>query len=239
MLLLAALRYNGIDKFDQLLVHLMGLKDGVNHLLLRNLVCAGLDHDYLFSGGSHRQGQIGHLLLVGCGVDNELPVNQAHLGHGAGTVKGNVGNAGSDGGTQHSGELRTAVRINGHNDVVQRYIVAVVLGEERTHGAVNYAGGEDGVLRSLSLSLIKAAGNLSHCVLFFLIFHAQGKEINAFPGLCGCGGRGQNHGVPVMHKCGTVGLSRHSADLHGQPAARQVHTEAFEHTVSPFLGMQI
>ena len=174
------------------------------------------------------------MLLVRCGVDDELAVDHANLGGGAGTGKGDIGNGRCDGGTQHSGQLRAAVGVHGHHDVVQRHVVAVILGEQGTHGAVDHAGGQHCVLGSLSLSLVEAAGDLTHSIKLLLELHAQGEEIDALSGFGGCGCGGQYHCVAIVHENGAVCLGSHSAYLNGQLAPCQVHTVTFEHMVISF-----
>ena len=162
MLFLTALSHDGVDELDNFLVYFMSPKDGVNHNLLRHLIGSGLNHDNLFPGGSHGQSHIRHLLLVSSGVDDELAANQTHLCGSTGTCKRDIGNAGRNSRTQHGCQLRAAVRIHAHYDVVQGHVVAVILGEQRTHGTVNNAAGQDSIFRSLALSLIKTARNLSY-----------------------------------------------------------------------------
>mgnify|MGYP002894997965 CR=1 FL=1 len=58
-----------------------------------------------------------------------LAVDEAHLGGGAGTVKGDIGNAGGNRCAKHRGQLRTALRIYRHYHVVDRHVVAVILRE--------------------------------------------------------------------------------------------------------------
>ena len=164
MLFFSALGNDLVDEGDDLFIYLVSLKDGFDHRILGNLVGSGFDHDDLFPGGSHGQGQIGNLLLRRSGVDDELTVDEAHLGGGAGTVKGNIGNAGGNGRAQHCGQLRAALRIHRHNDVVKGHVVSVILGEQRTHGAVDDTGSKDCVLRRLSFSLCKTSRDLSDCV---------------------------------------------------------------------------
>ena len=150
----------------------MGLENSVDHCLLGNLIGAGLDHDHLFSGRCYGQSQVGYALLVSGWVDDKFAVDQAYLSGCAGAVKGNIGNAGCNGRTQHGSQLRAALRIYGHNYVVQSYVIAVVLGKQRTHGAVDHTGGQNGIFRSLSLSLIETAGDFAYCVKLLLIFYA-------------------------------------------------------------------
>ena len=162
MLFLAALSYNGVDKADNLLVHFVCLKNSIGHLLLRDLIGTGLDHDHLFPGRCNSQSHVGNLLLICCGVDDKLSVHKTYLCGCAWSGKGDIGNTGRNGGTQHSGQFRAAVRINGHYDIIQRNIIAVILWEQRAHGAVDHTACKDSVLRCLSLSLVKSSRDLSY-----------------------------------------------------------------------------
>ena len=162
MLFLTALSHDGVDELDNFLVYFMSPKDGVNHNLLRHLIGSGLNHDNLFPGGSNGQCHVRYLLLVSSGVDNKLTVNQTHLRGGTGTCKRNIGNAGCNGRTQHGCQLRAAVGVHTHYDVVKGHVVAVILREQRPHGAVDNAAGQDSVLRSLAFPLIKTAWYLSY-----------------------------------------------------------------------------
>ena len=112
VLLFAAFRNDLVDEGDNLLVHFMSLVDCLDHLVFRNLVGAGLDHDDFFSCGGNCQLQIGDLLLGQRRVDDKFTVNETYLRACAGTVEGDIGNAGGNGGTQHSRNLRIALRIH-------------------------------------------------------------------------------------------------------------------------------
>ena len=136
------------------------------------------------------------------------PSDHAHLGHGAGAVKGDIGDAGGRWRIQHGRQLRAAVRVHAHHQVVQGHVISVILGEQGPHGAVDDSGGEDGVLGSLSLSLVEASGDLATEYNFLLIFHAQGEEIDPLSGLCGRGRPWKEPPCRRMHERGAVGLGR-------------------------------
>ena len=129
MLFFTALSNDAVDEFNDLLVYFVCLEDRVDHGLLRNFLCAGLDHDNFLSCGCNGKGKIRYLLLSGCRVDNELSVNKTYLSHCAWAVERNIGNACSNRGTEHSSELRAALRVNRHNNVVKCYVVSVIFRE--------------------------------------------------------------------------------------------------------------
>ena len=53
----------------------MGLLNGLEHLVVGDLVGAGLDHDHLLAGGDHGDVQIADLALFAGGVDDQLTVH--------------------------------------------------------------------------------------------------------------------------------------------------------------------
>ena len=216
MLGLAHLGNNLVDEGDYGLVHLMGLIDGLDHLVLGNLVGPRLDHDHLLFRGGHGEVQIAVLPLLLRRIDDKLSVNHAHLGHGAGTVKGNVRNTGCDGCSQHCHQLRAAGRVHAHDHIVQGYIIAIVLGEKGPHGPINDAAGQNGVLAGLSLSLVEASGDLAHRIQLLFKLHAQREEVDPLSGLVRRCGRTEHHRVPIMHEGASVGLLAHTVDIHLQ-----------------------
>ena len=212
-----------IDELDLLLVFLVGLLDGLEHLIVGNLVGAGLDHDHLLAGGDHGDVQIGDLALLAGGVDDQLTVHKAHL-HGAHrAVPGNVGNGEGGGGADEGGDLGRAVMIHSHDGGHNGHIVAEVIGEQGTDGAVDDAGGQDALFTGAALTAIEAAGDAAHGVHLLLKIHAQGEEVDTVPGTGGGGGAHQHAGVTVAHHNGGVGQLRQLADLQSQGAARQLH----------------
>ena len=229
MLGLAHLSHDFVDKGDDGLVDLMGLVDGLNHLLLRNLVGAGLDHDDLLFGGSHGQVQVAVLPLLLGRIDYKLTVHHAHLGHGTGAVKGDVRNAGGNRRTQHGNQLRAAGGIHAHDHVVQGHVIAVILGEQRAHGPVDDTAGQYGVLAGLPLSLVEAAGYLAHRIQLLLKLHAQREKVDSLSGLLGRGRGAEHHRVPVMHERTPVGLLAYTVDIDFQCASGQFHLIALVH----------
>ena len=172
MFLFPALSDDLIEESDDLLVYFMCFINSLDHLILRNLVGTGLDHDNLISCGSYCQLKVRNILLSQCRVHNILSIDQADLCRCTWAIKWNIRNTGSKGRTKHSRDLRVALRIYRHNHVYQCYIVSVILREQRTHRSVDNTGGKDCVLACLSLSLIETARNLSYGVHFLFIFNA-------------------------------------------------------------------
>ena len=114
---------------------------------------------------------------------------------------------------QHGRQLRRTVLIHRQHQVLQRYIVSVVLGEKGAHRPVDDAICEDGVLGSLSLTLVKSARDLSDSVHSLIVLNAQREEINALPGFLRCGCRTKNRRVAIVHEHSAVGLLGHSVHI--------------------------
>ncbi len=90
----------------------MGQENSLDHLIVRNFVGAGFDHNDLISGGRYRKIQIGYLALFTVGVDDQLTVDQTDSDRSDGAVKGNIGNRYGNGRTQHSQLLRLAILVD-------------------------------------------------------------------------------------------------------------------------------
>ena len=172
VLFLAALCYDLVDERDNLLVYLVSLVDSLDHLCLGNLVSSCLDHDDFFSGGCYGQLQVGYLIVCLTRVYDELSVDHADLCHGAGTCERNIRDRRCNSGAQHCCQLRAAGGIYGKNQVVQGYVVPVILREQRTHGTVDNTGCKDGVLGSLTLTLVEASRDLAYGIQLLLVLYA-------------------------------------------------------------------
>ena len=172
MFLFSALSYDLVDEFNDLLVYFVSLVDGFDHLVFRNLVGSGLDHDNFLSCGSYGKLKVRNCLLCKCRVDDELAVDHANLCGCTWAVKWDIRNTGCNGRTKHSRDLRIALRINRHNHVYQCYIISVILREQRTHWTVNNTGCKDRMLACLTLSLVETSRDLSYCIHLLLILNA-------------------------------------------------------------------
>ena len=164
MLLFANFCNHLIDKFNNCLVDLMTLVDSFDHLSFRNLVCTCFDHDNLSACRSYCKLQVTVLPLLLAWVYDEFTINHTKLCCSTWSIKRNVGNSCCNCRTQHSNQLRTALRINAHYHIVQCNVISVILREQRTHRSVDYTAGKDCVLACLTFSLVKAAGNLAYCI---------------------------------------------------------------------------
>ena len=195
--------------------------DGVQHGVLVHLVGTGFDHHDLVHGGGNGQGQIAHLALFLCGVQHDLAVHQTHLHAADGAVPRDVGHGSDQRGTDHTGDLGAAVRVKAHHGHGDAHVVAHFLGEQRAHGAVHHAAGQDGALAGAALAAHKAAGDAACGVELFLILHVQGEEIHALAGLGAHDHVAHDAGLAVADQCTGVGQAAHLAHFYLERAAGQ------------------
>ena len=159
-------------------------------------------------------------LLLG-GVQHDLAVHQAHLHAADGAVPGDVGHGSDQRGADHTGDLGAAIRVQAHDGHGDADVVAHLLGEQRAHGAVHHAAGQDGALAGAALTAHKAAGDAACGVELFLILHVQGEEIHALAGLGAHDHVAHHAGLAVADQGAGVGQAAHLAHFHLERAAGQ------------------
>ena len=236
-LLLALSSNDFINETNDFLVDIVRLVDGLDHLIFRDLLCPCFDHDDLCRGGSDSQLQIALIPLLLGRIDDEFPVDHANLGHRTWAVERNIRDAGRNRAAKHGDKLRTALRVDRHDQIVQGYIVAEILREERSHRTVNDACSQNRVLTRLALSFVEAPRNLTNCVSLLLKLHREREEIDAFSRCVGSSRCREHRRVTVVHECSTIRLGRDPADIDTQRAAGQFHgiPSAFFHLGNSFV----
>ena len=219
--------HDGIDECADLLDLLMRHHDGIVHFLIGHFLCARLDHDHLLGSARNGHSHAAPLALFCVGVDHELTVHQSHNDRSHGTVPRNIGNGKCNGRTQKTDDLRLAIRVDAHDRQVDHHIVAQILGEERTGGAVNDTGREDSFFGRTSLALIIAAGNSAHGVQALFKVYRQRQEVDAVARTLACGGGCKYDGLTVPYQAGAVCKACHFAGLHDQRPTRKFILEGF------------
>ena len=203
----------------------VGELEGLDHLLLRQLAGAGLDHrqgvlradddeveDRLLRDGQRR-------------VDDELAVHQADA-HGAHRA--------------HEGQRRDHQRRRGAvdgQDVVRRdevggedgadhlHLVAEALRPKWPNWAVGHARREDGALRGTSFALEETAGDLAGGVHALFDVDGEREEVRSLACFWSALGRGQHHRVARADDDGAVGLLRELAGLEDDLLIANVHRD--------------
>ena len=220
---LADLSGDGPDERHLLFDLLVGLHDGVIHDIVGQLLGAGLDHDDLLLGGGHGEVQLGGVLLLLIGVEDDLAVHIDHLQAADGAGPGNLGIGEAGGHADHGGHLGRAVVVHAHDGACHHHVVAEVIGEEGADGAVDDAAGQYRRQRGLALAAHKRAGDAAHGVELLLKIHAQGEEVHAVTGTGRDGDGHQYGGLAIGDHGGRAGQLGHLAHVDGQRAAAQVH----------------
>ena len=76
-----------------------------------------------------------------------------------------------------------AVGIDRHDGGDDGNVISHVLGEEGTHGAVDNAGRQNGLLGGTALAAKEGAGDSAHGVKLLFIIHRKGKKSTPSRGL--------------------------------------------------------
>ena len=227
--------YDPVYKRNDRLIDLVCLVNSLYHLFLGNFVRSGFDHDHLLASRSHCQIQIAGFPLFLRRVNDKFTIDHSYLSHSAGTIKRDIRNTGSNRGTNHSNEFRTALRIHTHYHIVQRDVITIILWEQRTHRSIDNTAGKDRILTGLSLSLIETARDFTYRIQFLLIFHTQREKIDPLSGLFGSCSCTQHSSVSVVHECTSICLFAYTIDVNNQGASAQIHFVTLIHDYPPFL----
>ena len=161
---LADLVLDGLDECADLLQLLMCFHESIEHVVLRNFLCTGLDHNDLVLGSAQGNVHLGSSALLGGRVDNGLAVNDANLAAGYNVVERNIRDRNRDGSAQQSNYLRRVVVVVLQNGADDGNVVAQVLREQRTHRTVDNTGSKGCIFGCLSLSLCESARDFSYGV---------------------------------------------------------------------------
>ena len=210
---LADLGNDAIDKAEQALDLLMREHDGVVHVVVRDFLCARLDHDDLLHRGGNGQLQRALVALRLGGVDDRLAVHHTDEDAADRAVPRNIRDGERDGCADHAGDLMRAVGIDCHDGQRDGHVVAQILREQGADRAVDDARGQNGLFAGTALTAQEAAGDLARRVHSLLKIDGEGQEVDAVAGLFRRGGAGQHDGLAVADEAGAVGKAGELAGL--------------------------
>ena len=185
-LCLSALCSDLTNPLDDLLILLVSHVNIADHILFRDLIGAGFDHDHLISGRSDGQAQIAEVPLLLAGVDDHFAVHKADLGRCAGAVERNIGNCSCQRRADHSDHFGSALRVHTHDHTFKSDVISHILREKRAHGSIDNAACEDRVLAGLAFSLVESAGHLADRVILLAVLNAEREEVNSISGRRRC-----------------------------------------------------
>ena len=164
------------------------------------VVAAAGDHDV----------ERGLLDLLERGVDDPLPVDQAHAHGGDGAVERKAGEARGHGGRVHGRDVVGVLAVHAQDRDHDLDLVAEPVLERGAQRTVDQTAREDGRLGRTTLPAEEAAGDLADRV--HPLFHVDGEreEVDPLAGLA-ADARGEHLGVAVGDQDGAVGETRHLA----------------------------
>ena len=229
---------------DELLLLVAKLADDLlgelqrgNHVLLGDLIGAGLDHGDVVLGACDRQVQVGIFVFLEGGVDDVVAgltvAPDAHAGHR--TVKGGAANQQRRRRTHDAGHVGLVHLVAAERSDDNLDVVAETVGKARAYGTVGQARGERALLGGPGLALQIAAGDAPNRVHLLDEIDGQGEEVQVALFL-GDGRRDEQDGVALLHHHGAGGLLCQLAGLEGVVLAVQVElVRYFRHILFPLL----
>ena len=198
---------------DELLLHaavaldlFVGELDGLEHVVLADLVHLTLDHhDVLLGGGDHQfEIAVGH--LGEAGVNDEFAIDAGHADFRDRAAERQVGSGEGCGSSQAGECIGLGVLVSGDKAEVDEHLEVEIVRPERPDGTVDKTGDEDLVVRGLALALHEAAGIPSRGEILLTVVHREGHEIGALLDFLGCADGGEDHGASHLHDSRTVRL---------------------------------
>ena len=225
------------DRLDHRLEAALAEHDGLEHLLLGQLLGLRLHHHDRIAGAGDHEVEVGVGHLVDQWIEHELAADDADAGGADGAQERHAGQRErgrrSDDG-HDVGVVLHVVREHGDDHL---RLVLEALHEQRPDRPVDQARGERLLLARAAFALEKAAGNLAGGVGSLLVVDGEGEEVDAGPrALLGDHG-GEHAGLAVLGEDGGVGLAGQAARLEAElaPAPFNLYTVCLRHIGSRFL----
>ena len=189
-----------------LLDFFVGELDGLQHVVLGNLVHLTFYHHDIFLCGGNHQVQIGPFVVLETGVDDEFTVDAGYANLAHGTAEGQV--AGGKGGRcgQTGKGIRLDVFLCRDEHYIHKDLQVEVLRPQRADGTVHKTGDEHLIVRGAAFALEETSGETAGGIVFFTIIHGEGHEVRTLFHLRGAGDGGEQHGATHFHNGRTGSL---------------------------------
>ena len=194
-----------VDKCNHLLDFCVTSQNRIQHLLFRNFVRTGFNHNDFFHCAGNSQPQVIVCTLFEGRVQDDFAVYQTNADASNRAIPRNIRNGNGNGSCQHASDFRRAIRVNCQNSHDNGNIVPHILREQRTNRTVYHTGSQDCLFRRLSLSLGERARNSANGIHPFFIVHRQREEIHAFSRLCTSSYICHDNGFSVANPTRTIG----------------------------------
>src|SRR5216683_1225227 len=209
------------DFFDLSVAELKGIRDS----FFGNLERAGFHHDDGFiRAGNDDIHQT--FLLVGDGrIDQQLPVDQANADASDGLLEREIRAVSRSRRAGYGNDIRVILAVRGEHHGDDLSFVAPRFREERAHGAVNQAGGENLFFRGAAFALEETAGDLSGGVGVLAVVNGERQEI-AVIHRRGHASGGKHDRVAIARDNGAIGLFRNFSSFQSQSSTADFDRDA-------------
>ena len=174
--------------------------NGFEHCFVINLVSAGFNHNHFFIGRAYDKVQIGLCFLLRSRVKNDFTVNKSDLAARNRSVPRNIGNGNSHRGAEHSADYIWVIRIYGKCGHNYGTVVAHILWEKRTHGAIHYAAVKNGAVGWATFSSREGAGDFADGIELFVKIDGKREIVDTLARGFACGGVAKHSGFAVSYK---------------------------------------
>ena len=203
----------GAELVHELLLHaavlldlLVGELDGLEHVVLGNLVHLTFDHHDIFLGGGDHEVQVGALACLETGIDDELAVDAGDAHFGDRAAERQVGGGEGGGGGEAGEGVGLDVLLRGDEVDVHEDLEMEVIRPQGTDRTVHEAGDQHLVVRGAAFALEETARKPAGGIILFAIIYGEGHEIGSLLDFLRAGDGGEEHGATHLHHRGTGGL---------------------------------
>ena len=207
---------------------------GGEHVVLGDLLGAGLDHRDEVGRAAQLQVQIGVLALLVGGVDDKLAglhvAADAHAGKRA--LEGHAAKRHGQGSTHNVDDVEGVDLVGDERGGDDVHLVAEAVREARANRTVDHARGERGLLAGTALTLEVATRDAAGCVHLLVEVDGQREEVVVLA-LLGDDHGVEHRGIALLDQAGAGGLLGKLARLKGVGLAVQLKGLGYECHCSP------
>ncbi len=187
----------------------------VGHVVLGNLARADFDHVDRVAVAGHDEVDVGIFHLSAGRVDDELAIDAPDANAGERPVKRDLAQRHGGRGGQHADDVGLGLQVAGEDHDLDLDLVAEAFGEERAHGPVDHAAGEDFARGGAALAFEESAGELAGGGVFLAVIDRQREEVDSLARRAGHDGA-EDDGFAVADERRAGGLPGDLARFDGE-----------------------
>ncbi len=199
--------------------------DGLEELLLGDLLGAALDHHHGIGRAGHDHVERARFELGLRRVDDRLSIDEADAHAGDIVIERDIGHGERRTCADERHDVRIDLGIDREDRDDDMDVVTETFGEERPDRTIDDARGERRLLGRTALALDETARDLSGGVHALFIVDGEGEELDALAGVGTCGNGGEHAGVAVPYEDGAVGLACELACFKRELPPAQLHAD--------------